>query len=61
MVALEVQKLIRRKELAPISSHPNMSVNQELAHTSNIIDNLNTCKYIKKFKMFFSNLMYEKA
>lgn len=44
VVALEVQKLISRKELAPISSQPKISVNHEFAQTSSIIDNLKTSK-----------------
>ena len=44
VVALDVQKLINRKELAPISSQPSISVNQELAHTRSIIESLKTSK-----------------
>lgn len=44
VVILEVQKFISRKELAPISSHPNIRVNHELAQTNNIIDNLKICR-----------------
>lgn len=44
VVILDVQKFISRNELAPINSHPNISENQELAQTSNTIDNLNTSR-----------------
>lgn len=44
VVALDVQKLINRKELAPISSQPSISVNQELAQTRSIIESLKTSK-----------------
>lgn len=54
VVDLAVQKLIRRKELAPMSSHPSIRVAQEPAHTSNIIDNLKTLRNIRKFSMFLS-------
>lgn len=44
VVALEVQKLISKKELAPISSQPSIRVNHEFAHTSSIMESLNTCR-----------------
>ena len=44
VVTLDVQKLINRKELAPINSQPNIKVNHELAQTSSIIDSLKTSK-----------------
>ncbi len=61
VVILEVQKFMSRNELAPISSHPSMSENHELDQTSSIMDSLKTSRYTRKFKIFFSNLMYEKA
>ena len=44
VVTLLIQKLISKKEVIPINSHPNNKVNHDPARTNNIIDHPNNLK-----------------
>lgn len=57
----DVQKLINKNEVIPISSQPSNKVNHEPARTNNVIDHAKSLKKTRKFMMLFSCLIYENA
>jgi hypothetical protein len=61
VVILLDQKLMSRNEVIPISSHPRNRVTQDPESTRSVMDQPNSFKKTKKFTIFFSNLIYEKA
>jgi len=53
----DVQKLIRRNEVIPMSSQPRSRPNHDPDSTNRVIDHPNSLKYARKLIIFFSNLI----